>query len=81
MLVSSQKKYFEFEPIRTIRPASRITVIHLKPKANPSRLEELKGDTGDARRFSLLLIQLITSLKYGKNGQRNLKEESYLGNR
>lgn len=58
MVVSSQKNTTEFDPIRKIRS--------VKPKANPMGPEELKGDTGVARRFSLLLIQLITLLKYGK---------------
>ena len=57
MVVSSQKNTTEFDPIRKIRS--------VKPKANHRGPEELKGDTGAARRFSLLLIQLITSLKYG----------------
>lgn len=58
MVVSSQKNTTEFDPIGKIRS--------VKPKAKPVGPEELKGDTGVARRFSLLLIQLITSLKYGK---------------
>ena len=52
------------------------TLNTFKPKANPRGPEQLKEDTGSARRFSLLLIQLITSLKYGINGRRQFKEES-----
>ena len=60
------KNTTEFDLIRKIRSVSCTRIHFKKPKANPRGPEELKGDTGAARRFLLLLIQLLTSLKYGK---------------